>query len=63
MITLSGSSEIVFTPKVWPGHSYSNRHVLDAIVPCGCNFDYGVMIAVGMLRWAFSCQREVSGSF
>ena len=43
MITLSGSSEIVFAPKTCPGHSYSNRHVLDAIVPRGCNFDYGVM--------------------
>lgn len=49
---------MVFAPKVCPGHSYSNRHVLNAIVPRGCNFDYGVMIAVGMLRWAFSCQRE-----
>ena len=58
MSTLSGDNEIVFTLKTCPVHSYSSRHVLDATVPRGCNFDYGVMIAVGMLRWAFSCQRE-----
>ena len=58
MSTLSGDNEIVFTLKTCPVHSYSSRHVLDATVPRGCSFDYGVMIAVGLLRWAFSCQRE-----
>ncbi len=58
MSTLSGDNEIVFTLRVCPEHKTSNRHVLDAIVPEGCNFDLKVMIAVGMLRWVFNYRRE-----
>ena len=59
MITLSGDNEIVFTLRVCPEHTAcSSRHVLDAIVPEGFNFDLKVMIAVGMLRWFFNYQRE-----
>ena len=49
----------MFTLKACPEHkSNSNRHVLNAIVSEGCNFDHRVMIGVGRLRWVFNCQRE-----
>lgn len=55
---ISGISNIRFTLKACPLHRNADRSIVNAIIPAGSNFDYHIMIAVGILRFLMDYQRS-----
>ncbi|VVB56459.1 Uncharacterised protein [uncultured archaeon] len=59
--TLSGEHIISFRKKYCRYHGLINKETISTIqkiCPIKRNFDTKVIIAIGLLRWSFNCQRE-----
>ncbi|MHB1650611.1 MAG: hypothetical protein ACYCTX_09920, partial [Thermoplasmataceae archaeon] len=53
--TLSGNVNLNVHVRNCPVHRITNRNVIDSLLS-GSNFDPGVTIAVGLLRWIMDYQ-------